>query len=252
MVSLQSHHMSASWLFPPSPAWQIYTWADHRLLSPPLTCSFLRRRVWGSVRSGRAHLWLMPLTLNLMTEMSKCLSSGCGKLRPSRVQSVVSSQGSMDSDMQGKCCAKMNDGWAAWLALEMFEEWGGCDKLEILRVISCQIETYRMKATHKMQVYSHTRHQNNTWLCFPVYQHVTRQMIWVGPTYKLKSLNNTFYWVTTLFLELEFITTLFWSLQSHRSYNALYGEICFHSQWTKIQFKTRCKQTRTLQQGKVM
>lgn len=124
----------------------------------------------------------MPLTLNLMTEMSKCLSSGCGKLRPSRVQSVVSSQGSMDSDMQGKCCAKMNDGWAAWLALEMFEEWGGCDKLEILRVISCQIQTYRMKATHKMQVYSHTRHQNNTWLCFPVYQHVTRQMIWVGPT----------------------------------------------------------------------
>lgn len=163
MVSLQSHHMSASWLFPPSPAWQIYTWADHRLLSPPLTCSFLRRRVWGSVRSGRAHLWLMPLTLNLMTEMSKCLSSGCGKLRPSRVQSVVSSQGSMDSDMQGKCCAKMNDGWAAWLALEMFEEWGGF-------------------------------------------------------------LPNTD--------------------QNYR--------ICFHSQWTKIQFKTRCKQTRTLQQGKVM
>ncbi|XP_039985270.1 KICSTOR complex protein SZT2 isoform X9 [Xiphias gladius] len=34
-------------------------------------------------------------------KMSNCLSSGCGKLRPSRVQSVVSSQGSLDSDMQG-------------------------------------------------------------------------------------------------------------------------------------------------------
>lgn len=32
------------------------------------------------------------------------LSSGGGKLRPSRVQSVVSSQGSLDSDMQGESC----------------------------------------------------------------------------------------------------------------------------------------------------
>lgn len=149
MVSLQLHHMPLG--CSPSPAWQIYTWADHRMLSPLLTCSFLRRRVWGSVRSGRAHLWLIPLTLNLMTEMSKCLFSGCGKLRPSRVQSVVSSQGSMDSDMQGKCCAKMNDGWAAWLAFEMFEEWGGCDKLEILRVISFQLVSFPLEPNTDLQ-----------------------------------------------------------------------------------------------------
>lgn len=34
--------------------------------------------------------------------LSHRLLTGGGKLRPSRVQSVVSSQGSMDSDMQGK------------------------------------------------------------------------------------------------------------------------------------------------------
>lgn len=33
-------------------------------------------------------------------------SSGCGKMRPSRVQSVVSSQGSLDSDMQGTFCVQ--------------------------------------------------------------------------------------------------------------------------------------------------
>uniref|UniRef100_A0A671X8H5 SZT2 subunit of KICSTOR complex n=1 Tax=Sparus aurata TaxID=8175 RepID=A0A671X8H5_SPAAU len=42
-----------------------------------------------------------PVTINLLREMSFCLTSGCGKPRPSRVQSVVSSQGSLDSDMQG-------------------------------------------------------------------------------------------------------------------------------------------------------
>lgn len=41
-----------------------------------------------------------------LTLMSNCLSSVCGKLGPSRVQSVVSSQGSLDSDMQGKCSSK--------------------------------------------------------------------------------------------------------------------------------------------------
>uniref|UniRef100_A0A8D3E146 SZT2 subunit of KICSTOR complex n=1 Tax=Scophthalmus maximus TaxID=52904 RepID=A0A8D3E146_SCOMX len=46
-------------------------------------------------------LSVILLTLSLLIEMSNCLSSGCGKLRPSRVQSVVSSQGSLDSDMQG-------------------------------------------------------------------------------------------------------------------------------------------------------
>lgn len=51
-----------------------------------------------------------PVTINLLREMSFCLTSGCGKPRPSRVQSVVSSQGSLDSDMQGKCCTKLNFG----------------------------------------------------------------------------------------------------------------------------------------------
>ncbi|XP_053286297.1 KICSTOR complex protein SZT2 isoform X1 [Pleuronectes platessa] len=42
----------------------------------------------------------MPSGVNLAESMQSA-SHSCGKLRPSRVQSVVSSQGSMDSDMQG-------------------------------------------------------------------------------------------------------------------------------------------------------
>uniref|UniRef100_A0A8D3B9F7 SZT2 subunit of KICSTOR complex n=1 Tax=Scophthalmus maximus TaxID=52904 RepID=A0A8D3B9F7_SCOMX len=44
---------------------------------------------------------VLTVIYTILVKMSNCLSSGCGKLRPSRVQSVVSSQGSLDSDMQG-------------------------------------------------------------------------------------------------------------------------------------------------------
>lgn len=53
------------------------------------TCTFQEKR-------ESAHFVLIDPTLSYF------LLTGGGKLRPSRVQSVVSSQGSMDSDMQGK------------------------------------------------------------------------------------------------------------------------------------------------------
>ncbi|MEQ2257383.1 hypothetical protein ILYODFUR_034296, partial [Ilyodon furcidens] len=43
-----------------------------------------------------------------LTESVQSASHSCSRLRPSRVQSVVSSQGSLDSDMQGKFLQHLN------------------------------------------------------------------------------------------------------------------------------------------------
>lgn len=78
---------------------------------------------WGIIRfhsleaSGLWHLsntknnwnwWGTSLVSRWVAHISdtNCLSSVCGKLGPSRVQSVVSSQGSLDSDMQGECSSR--------------------------------------------------------------------------------------------------------------------------------------------------
>lgn len=76
-------------------------------LSPPKTPSSVS--LAESTHSHGERMNQFAPTLVVLVEIKHVFPSpGCGKLRPSRVQSVVSSQGSLDSDMQGEFCVQMH------------------------------------------------------------------------------------------------------------------------------------------------